>query len=54
MLFIKKTMDSFRKFTLLDVVFFELYLFTIGIVIAKLFPVVLSLNVWWYVLAVAV
>lgn len=54
MWFIKKSMDSFRKFTVVDAFFFELYLFTVGIVVAKLLPVVLTLNVWIYVIVVAV
>ena len=37
---------------MVDAGFFELYLFTIGIVIAKLLPVVLSLNIWLYVFVV--
>ena len=39
---------------MLDAGFFELYLFTMGIVIAKLIPAVLSLNIWLYVIVVAV
>lgn len=42
-------MDSFHKFTILDIAIFELYLFSMGIVIAKLIPAVLSLNIWLYV-----
>jgi len=47
-------MDSFRKFTMVDAFFFELYLFAIGIVIAKLLPVVLSLNILVYAVVVVV
>lgn len=46
-------MDSFRTFTLVDAMFFELYLFSIGIVLAKLIPAVLSLTIWLYVFVVA-
>ena len=52
MWFIKKAMDSFRKFNMVDAFFFELYLFAAGIVIAKLLPVVLTLNIWVYVIVV--
>ncbi len=52
MWFIKKSMDVFHKFTVVDAFFFELYLFTAGIVIAKLLPVVLTLNIWLYVVVV--
>ena len=48
----KKSMDSFSKFTMFDAFVFELYLFTMGIVIAKLLPVVLSLNILVYVIVV--
>lgn len=47
-------MDSFRKFTLVDLMFFELYLFSVGIVLAKLIPAILLLNVWLYVIVVAI
>jgi hypothetical protein len=54
MKFIKRTMDSFRSFKFVDVMFFELYLFTAGIVIAMLIPAVLTLSLWLYVGLVAV
>ena len=49
----KKSMDAFSKFTMFDAFVFELYLFTAGIVIAKLLPAVLSLNILVYVVVVA-
>jgi len=54
MRFIKKSMDWFRKFKFVDAMFFELYLFTVAIVIAKLLPVVLTLNVWIYAIVLAI
>lgn len=54
MSFIKKMMKSFSNFTMVDAGVFELYLFFSGIVIAQLLPVVLTLNVWVYVVVVAV
>lgn len=54
MLFIKKAMAWFRKFTVVDAMIFELYLFTAAIVIAKLLPVVLTLNIWAYVIVLAI
>ncbi len=53
MWFMKKSMDAFSKFTMFDAFVFELYLFTAGIVIAKLLPAVLSLNILVYVVVVA-
>lgn len=52
MQFIKKRMESFRKFTLRDIAVFETCLFAIGIVLAKLIPAVLSLSMYYYIIFV--
>ena len=52
MWFMKKSMAAFSKFTMFDAFVFELYLFTMGLVIAKLLPVVLSLDILLYVIVV--
>jgi len=54
MSFIKKATDWFRNFRIVDAMIFEIYLFTVAIVLAKLVPAVLSLNIWLYAIVLLI
>jgi len=47
--YIKNALVMVNNMTLLDVTIFKLTVFAAALWIAKLFPVVLSLNAWIYV-----
>jgi len=47
---IATSMKSLSKFKIIDVQIFKFYLLFVGLLLAKLVPWVLALNVWWYVI----
>ncbi len=43
-------MKSLSKFKMVDIQIFKFYLLFVGLLLAKLIPDILELNVWWYVI----
>jgi len=46
---INNSVDLVKEMNMLDITIFKLTVFAAGLWIAKLFPVVISLNIWIYV-----
>lgn len=46
--YIEQNMHMAHKFNLLEVALFESYVFVFGLIIAQLFPKLLSVNIWIY------
>ena len=46
---LKNSMDMVHNMNVLDVTVFKLTVFTAALLIAKLFPIVLDLNIWVYI-----
>lgn len=48
--FIKKAMDISRNLNLYEIAYFKIYMVTVSILISIWFPIVLSLNLYFYIL----
>jgi len=54
MSFTKTAIAWFRRFKIIDAIIFKTYLFTVAIILAKLIPETLNLNIWTYIITLII